>query len=153
EPLARAPMVHTLHLWPTPDEAYLRSMRPNACVTAISKHQWSKYPELKPTATVYHGVDPSQFTFRADPDDYVCYLGQFLPGKGPVVAIETARALGLRLLLAGPPNEYYHSDVAPLVDGRVIEYIGPVRGSERDRLLGGARALLYPMQTEEPFGL
>ncbi len=153
EPLARAPMVHTLHLWPRRDEAYLWSMTPGACVTAVSNCQWSKYPELKPAATIYHGVDASQFTFRSEPDDYVCFLGQFTSSKGPTVAIQTARALGVRLLLAGPVNDYYRERVEPLVDGRLVEYVGFVSGSERDRLLGGARALLYPIQSKEPFGL
>src|SRR5712691_1663820 len=45
EPFTRVPMVHTLHLWPHQDEAYLWSMAPDACVTAVSNCQWSKYPE------------------------------------------------------------------------------------------------------------
>jgi glycosyltransferase involved in cell wall biosynthesis len=68
-------------------------------------------------------------------------------------AVEVARRLGLRLLLAGRANEYYHQHVAPLVDGRTVEYVGYLGGAERDRFLGGARALLYPLQAPEPFGM
>jgi glycosyltransferase involved in cell wall biosynthesis len=153
EPFVRAPMVHTLHVWPSRDEAFLWSTAPAACVTAISHCQWSKYPDLKPAATIHHGVDASQFTFRREPEDYVCFLGQFAWGKGPSVAIQTARALGVRLLLAGPVNDYYREHIQSLVDGRSVEYVGFVSGAERDRLLGGARALLYPIQSKEPFGL
>ena len=151
--LARAPMVHTLHQWPHHDDKYLRSMMPDTCVTAISHCQWSKYPHLKPTAVVHNGVDVSQFTLRTDPDAYVCFLGQFSSSKGPLLAIEAARALGSRLLLAGPTNDFYTEHVEPLVDGRSVEYVGWVAGRERDQLLGGARALLYPVQKPEPFGL
>ena len=153
EALCRAPMVHTLHLHPYDDFLRLRAMWPHACVTAISKFQWSATPDLPPAAVIHHGIDAEQFTFREKPDDYVCFLGRFVPDKGALTAIRTARELGLRLLLAGPRNEYFDTCIAPEVDGRLVEYIGSVTGAERDRLLGGARALLYPIEAPEPFGL
>ena len=151
--LACAPMVHTMHVGPGEDEALLWSMVPDACVTAISHDQWSTFPELQPAAIIYHGVDETQLTFCSQPEDYVCYLGRFTPGKGPLQAITAARELGLRLLLAGPADAYYQEVLEPLVDGRSVEYVGYVTGRDRDRLLGGARALLYPVQSPEPFGL
>lgn len=153
EAFAQASMVHTLHVRPHRDEAYLWSRVPNACVTAVSGDQWSAFPALRPSAVIHHGVDRSLFTLRPQPEDYVCFLGRFIPGKGPLEAIAIARALGLRLLLAGQRNDYYRSHVEPLVDGRSVEYVGYVSGVQKDRLLGGARALLYPIQEPEPFGL
>jgi glycosyltransferase involved in cell wall biosynthesis len=153
EPLARAPMVHTLHVTPYEDEALLWSLHPHARVTALSRFQWSAFPALRPVAAIPHGVDPVSFTFRPHPEEYVCFLGRFIPGKGPLRAIAVARALGLRLLLAGPRNDYFREHIEPLVDGRSVEYVGRVSGPERDRLLGGARALLYPVEAPEPFGL
>jgi glycosyltransferase involved in cell wall biosynthesis len=153
QPLSRAPMVHTLHIVPDDDSARLWSMTPAACVTAISKHQWSAYPELQPAAVVPHGVDLSQFSFQPQPEDYVCYLGRFTSGKGPRQAIAAARALGLRLRMAGPENGYFREQVKPLIDGKSVEYAGYARGPARDKLLGGARALLYPIQYPEAFGL
>ena len=153
EPLSEAPMVHTLHIAPEADSARLRMMYPESCVTAISEHQWSAFPELPPAEVILHGVDASQFTFRDDPDDYLCYLGRFTPGKGPLEAIAAARELGLRLRMAGPRNDYFDKHVAPLVDGEQVEFLGPLGGVERDRLLGGARALVYPVREPEPFGL
>jgi glycosyltransferase involved in cell wall biosynthesis len=155
EPLSRAPMVHTLHVLPDPEEdsARLRAMVCGACVTAISHYQWSAFPEFPPAPVIYHGVDASQFTFQPQPEDYVCFLGRFTAEKGPLQAIGAARVLGVRLLLAGPHNDYYRQHLKPLVDGRSVEYVGPVGGAERDQLLGGARALLYPLTYPEPFGL
>jgi glycosyltransferase involved in cell wall biosynthesis len=153
EPFARAPLVHTLHVWPFANEARLRATAPDARVTAVSHAQWSGFPELRAAPVVHHAVDADQFTPRAEPDDYLCFLGRMIPGKGPAEAVAAARALGMRLLLAGPANDYYRAHVAPLVDGRDVEYVGPVAGAERDRLLGGARALLYPNLAPEPFGL
>jgi glycosyltransferase involved in cell wall biosynthesis len=153
EALARAPMLHTLHVSPYDDQVRLRKLHPSACVTAISAAQWSAFPELSPATVIHHGVDPAAFTFRREPDDYLCYLGRFIPGKGPLGAIKVARTLGVRLLLAGPRNDYFRDQVQPLVDGLLVQYVGYVRGRERDQLLGGARALLYPIEAPEPFGL
>jgi glycosyltransferase involved in cell wall biosynthesis len=153
EPLSRAPLVHTTHVCPDDGVARLWALWPGACVTAISHYQWSAFPQLRPAAVIHHGVDATQFTFRPEPEDYVCYLGRFTPGKGPLAAIAAARELGLRLRLAGPRNDYFTRRVEPLVDGRSVEYLGPVGGRKRDELLGGARAVLYPVQAPEPFGL
>jgi glycosyltransferase involved in cell wall biosynthesis len=70
-----------------------------------------------------------------------------------MLAIQAARELGLRLVLAGPSNPYFREKIQPLVDGKNIEYAGFVTGQERNRLLGGARALVYPIQYPEAFGL
>jgi glycosyltransferase involved in cell wall biosynthesis len=146
-------MVHTLHIVPDENNALLWRQHPAAKVTAISRHQWSEFPDLKPTAIIPHGVDISDFTLRGQPDDYVLYLGRFVSGKGPLHAINAAKTLGLRLVLAGPENPYFREHIRPLVDGKQIEYAGYVSGGARDKLLGGARALLYPIQHPEAFGL
>ncbi len=152
-PLAHAPLVHTLHIVPDDNHALLRRSYPEAPVAALSQQQWSQYPDLKPAAVVPHGVDAAEFSFREAPDDYLLYLGRFVSGKGPLHAIAAAKALGLRLVLAGPENAYFREHIRPLVDGRRVEYAGFVTGAARNRLLGGARALLYPIQHPEAFGL
>jgi glycosyltransferase involved in cell wall biosynthesis len=151
--LARAPLIHTLHVTPYQDEALLRSMFPEAPVTAISASQWSAFPECIPTAVIHHGVGPEEFPLCLTPDDHVCYLGRFTASKGPLQAIQAARACGLRLILAGPEDDYFREHLARFVDGDRVKYAGYVLGKERARLLGQARALLYPLQAPEPFGL
>jgi glycosyltransferase involved in cell wall biosynthesis len=153
EGLTATPMVHTIHIVPDENHAQLWRMNARAYVTAISQHQWSEYPDLKPAAIIPHGVDAGAFTFRKKPEDYLLYLGRFVSGKGPLHAINAAKALGLRLILAGPENAYFREHVRSLVDGRQVEYAGYVMGAARDKLLGGARALLYPIQHPEAFGL
>lgn len=153
EGLCRAPMVHTLHVMPYEDSRRLLALHPDARVTAISQFQWSEFPDVHPAAVVHHGVDPADFTFRPEPQDYVCYLGRFLPVKGVLAAIEAARAVGLPIVVAGPRDGFFDDEVAPLVEGDRVRYAGAVTGEERDALLGGARALLYPIAIPEPFGL
>lgn len=153
EPLARAPLVHTLHIVPDDNTAGLWRGSRHSRVTALSRFQWSCYPDLVPSAIIPHGVDVAHFDLNEHPGDYLLYLGRFVSGKGPLQAIEIARRLGVRLVLAGPENPYFREKIRPLVDGRTVEYAGFVRGADRSRLLGGARALLYPIQYPEPFGL
>ena len=96
---------------------------------------------------------PAAFAFRAEPDDYLLFLGRFTEGKGVLQAIEVARRTGMRLLLAAAENDYYRDVVAPLVDERDDRLRRRGRTGRGGALLGGARALLYPVQAGEPFGL
>lgn len=151
--LSLAPLVHTMHIVPDDDAVRLWSGALASHVTAISRHQWSAFPALKPVAVIPHGVDVDDFTFNEKPGDYVLYLGRFVSGKGPLLAVETARKLGLKLKLAGASNPYFREKIQPMVDGTNIEYVGFVTGRERNELLGGARVLIYPIQYPEAFGL
>lgn len=151
--LVSAPMVHTLHVLPYHDEAAVLRAYPKAKVTALSQFQWQGYPEVAPEVVVPHGVSTSEFLFHGAPDEYFLYLGRFEPGKGALRAAQLARAAGVDLLLAGPPNRYFDEHVRSLIDGAKIRHVGPVAGRERTRLLQRARALLYPIEQGEPFGL
>jgi glycosyltransferase involved in cell wall biosynthesis len=151
--ISRAPLIHTTHIVPDDNSAKLAAAYPGAHITAISHQQWSAYPHLAPPDVIHHGVDVSRFPFNPEPSDYLCYMGRFVSGKGPRQAIATARKLGMRLLMAGPGNPYFREQVQPLVDGKTVEYVGFVKGADRAKFLGNARALLYPIQYPESFGL
>jgi glycosyltransferase involved in cell wall biosynthesis len=150
---APVPALHTLHITPGDDEIRLWSLYQRSRVVALSQAQWAQVPGHRPVATILHGIDIEAFPFREDPDDYVTYLGSFTAAKGPLDAIAAAQKLGIPIRLAGPANEYFRAMVEPHVDGTSVEYVGFVSGSDRATLLGGARALLYPVQYPEPFGL
>lgn len=153
QPLSACPMVHTMHVFPYEASAALWRSYPDAHVTAISTAQWANFPDLRPAAVIPHGVDPARHTFRADPDDYLCFLGRFTPDKGVVEAIAAARELEMPMRIAGPYNDYFRDHVEPLVDGESVQYVGYADRAHRDELLRGARALVYPVQSPEPFGL
>src|SRR6185436_19506992 len=93
------------------------------------------------------------FTFRETPEDYLLFLGRFTDGKGPLQAIEIATRIGMPLILAAAGDDYYRQRVAPHVDGRRVIYFGEADFQAKVKLYGGARALLYPIQAREPFGL
>jgi glycosyltransferase involved in cell wall biosynthesis len=151
--LSPTPVVQTLHHAPGDTEVELWRRYPEAPFVAISAAQARRLAGLNVVATVHHAVDAGSFVFRAQPDDYLLFLGRFTREKGVLEAIEIARQAGMRLLLAAAENDYYRDSVAPLVDGHRIVYVGEAGHAEKVALLGGARALLYPLQSDEPFGL
>ncbi|MFN8064972.1 MAG: glycosyltransferase family 4 protein [Vicinamibacterales bacterium] len=151
--LTRTPVSQTLHHAPSLAELALWKRYPDAPFIAISNEQARLLAGLNVVDIVPHGIDTDRFTFSATPEDYVLFLGRFTPGKGPVQAIEIAKKCGLRLLLAAAEEQYYREAVAPLVDGTQVVYVGEVDFETKVRLYGGARALLYPVQAGEPFGL
>lgn len=152
-PLCAAQLVHTLHVMPTPEWVALARLYPGAAITALSEYQWSGAPDVRPAAVIPHAAGKDAFSFRAQPDGYLAYLGRFTPGKGVVLAIKCARALGLPIRLAGWQNDYFDAEVAPLLDGDSVRYVGPVSGDGRDEFLGRALVLVYPITAPEPFGM
>jgi glycosyltransferase involved in cell wall biosynthesis len=114
-----------------------------------------RHPDLSYVATIHHGIDADAFQLGAGDGGYLLFLGRIHPDKGTATAIEVARRAGLPLVIAGiiQDAEYYRHEVEPHVDGTHVTYVGPVGPTERDRLLGGARALLHLIAFDEPFGL
>jgi len=151
--LSPTPIVQTLHHSPSAAETKLWLRYPEAPFVAISREQANLLAGLNVVDIVLHGVDTDGFRFRERPDDYLLFLGRFTEGKGVLQAIEIARRVGMKLILAAAEVDYYRERVAPHVDGRQIVYAGEVNFAEKVALYGGARALLYPIQAREPFGL
>ena len=151
--LSPTPIVQTLHHSPSAAEIRLWARYPEAPFVAISGEQGRLLSGLNVVATVLHGVDTDNFVYREKPDDYLLFLGRFTDGKGVLQAIEIAKRIGMRLILAAAVNEYYRERVAPHVDGRHVVFYGEADFQAKVKLFGGARALLYPIQAREPFGL
>lgn len=152
--LVPTPVLTTIHGFSSPriHPAYLEY---NGVVNYVSISDADRLSALDYRATVYNGIDPTHFTFGERPGDYLVFLGRISPEKGTHQAIETARQSGMRLIIAGiiQDQEYFDTLVQPFVDGRQIEYIGPVGPDERNHLLSNAYALLHLITFREPFGL
>src|SRR5215510_13138384 len=151
--LCATPILQTLHHSPSAAEVKLWSRYPEAPFVAISNEQARLLDGVNIVGTVLHGIDTERFTFRETPDDYLLFLGRFTEGKGVLQAIEIAKRLRMRLILAAAEDAYYREKIAPHVDGRLISYFGEADFDAKVALYGGARALLYPIQRREPFGL
>lgn len=105
---------------------------------------------------VYNGIDLSPFAFREKPDEYFAWVARLDDYKGAEQAIAACEKLGVRLKMAGPIDKlkqsYFEQRIKPHLNDR-IEHLGELTSQELSDLYGGARALLFPISWEEPFGL
>lgn len=126
-------------------------------LVAISASQRSLNTSLNWIGTVHNAVDVRSFPLVTKKDDYLLWLGRFSPDKGAHNAIEAAKAIGARLVLAGklnekPERDYFDEVIRPSLGGK-IEYVGEADASLKRELFSRARALVFPIQWEEPFGM
>jgi glycosyltransferase involved in cell wall biosynthesis len=130
-----------------------------APLVSISNDQRRPVPWANWRATVYHGLPPGELLFREEPGDYLLFLGRITPEKRPDLAVQIARRAGLPLKMAAKihPGErdYFRQVVEPLLaeSRSFVDYLGEVGGRERREVLAGARALVFPSDWPEPFGL
>jgi glycosyltransferase involved in cell wall biosynthesis len=127
-------------------------------LVSISDAQREPLPWANWRATVHHGIPGDLYPFQEEPGSYLAFLGRISPEKGCDRAIEIALRAGLPLKIAakvadGPDHEYYESTIRPLLRKPGIEFVGEITEQEKGPFLGGARALLFPIDWPEPFGL
>jgi glycosyltransferase involved in cell wall biosynthesis len=127
--------------------------------SAISQWMTANVRHLGHWHLVYNGVPTSAYeaTNTVAPDAPLVFLGRIEHIKGTHLAIEVARRTGRRLVIAGNipsgHQSYFDEQVRPHIDGDQVSYVGPVDDQQKNRLLGGAAAMLMPILWEEPFGI
>jgi len=157
--LVKTPTVHTLHGIFTPDNEKIFSYGKNQPYVSISNAQREPRLGLNYVSTVYNGIDVSSYKFHAQPEDppYLAFLGRISPEKGTHLAIEIAKLAGWHLKMAGKIDavdvEYFEKEIKPQIDGKQIEYLGEANHEQKNALMGGAIATLFPITWREPFGL
>ena len=138
------------------DRALFFAGFPDLPVAAISAAQESGIPPSNRAGVVHHGLAEDRYALSDPPGDAVAFLGRMTDQKRPDVAIRVARAAGLPIRLGGTIDvgnpDYFERSVRPLL-GEDATYLGPVDDAAKKDLLGGARALLFPIDWPEPFGL
>lgn len=154
------PILTTLHrpIDPTSAQAYKVYEKTNFCVISEDQRQSAEENGIPTAGVVYNGIIPEKYIFRETPDDYFMYLGRVNKEKGIVDAVAAARDAGVKLLVAGnmvggEEWNYFLHEVQPLFNEENINFVGQVDFNEKVRLLGGAKALLFPIDRREPFGL
>jgi glycosyltransferase involved in cell wall biosynthesis len=152
--LVQTPVVTTIHGFSSPSIIPVyKKYNDRAHYVAISNAD--KSPELKYAATIHHGIDVGQFPFSGARGEYLLFFGRIHPEKGVREAIEVAKRVGIRLVIAGiiQDQDYYATQVEPYVDGTSVDYLGSVGPDRRADVLGRAMALLHLISFDEPFGL
>ncbi|MEA5568558.1 glycosyltransferase family 4 protein [Anabaena sp. UHCC 0399] len=157
--LVKTPTINTLHGIFTPDNEKMFQYAKSQPFVSISDAQRELRLGLNYVGTVYNGIDVSSYKFYPQPDEppYLTFLGRISPEKGTHLAIEIAKKAGWRLKIAGKVDvvdvEYFEKEVKPLIDGQQIEYLGEANHIQKNVLMGGAVATLFPITWREPFGL
>jgi len=156
------PVVHTLHS-PMDEENIgfytLFKNYPGIYFVSISNYQQTCLPGLNYVGTVYNGVDLPRYPYSEEKEDFFFYMGRFNEEKAPHLACEVAEKLGKKLILSGKVHEeaercYFDQYVKPYL-GDSITYVGELGhwSEEKMRLFSKAKAYLYPIQWNEPFGI
>jgi glycosyltransferase involved in cell wall biosynthesis len=126
-------------------------------LVSISDSQREPLPRANWRATVHHGLPPDLLPFKDTPGRYLAFLGRVSPEKRVDRAVEIARRSGLPLRVAAKIDDsdraYFDQEIAPLFEEPFVEYIGEIGEAEKPEFLGNARALLFPIDWMEPFGL
>lgn len=148
------PVITTIHGFSSPDIIPVFK-KYNGKVYYISISNADRSSELDYEATIHHGIDIENFTFRSNSGDYLLFFGRIHPDKGAKEAVEISRRMGMKLIIAGVihDQEYFDQEINPHIDGKNIIFEGSAGPEKRNELLGGAYALLHPISFEEPFGL
>lgn len=151
--LVATPVLTTIHGFSSPQIMPVYYKYKDSYFVSVSDSD--RVEGLNYLATVYNGINLSEFTFSATPSDALVAYGRIHPEKGFHLAIEVAKKTGRRLIMAGfvQDRRYFEEEIRPHVDGKNIEYIGVVSNQERDDLLNKAYAVLHLNTIPERFGL
>lgn len=125
---------------------------------AISDAYRNQCPIKLNFRTIHHGVEMDHYRFNATPKDHFIWLGRISPVKGLHNAVRAVKRAKAKLLIAGPfitqdARAYYKKKIAPHVDGTQIRYVGKKDKFSKVNFLRQGKALLYPIEWEEPFGI
>lgn len=140
-----------------PDFWPIHDAFPEKNLVSISDNQRAPIPQANFIGTVYHGMPDALIPFAPAGGDYLAFIGRISPEKRPDRAIEIARRAGMKLRIAAKVDNadktYFEEQIAPLLEGADVEFIGEIGDAEKPEFLGNAAALLFPIDWPEPFGL
>lgn len=126
-------------------------------VVSISNDQRAPLPQANWVATIHHGMPPDELTPMADVEDYLAFLGRISPEKRADRAIEVARRSGVPLRIAAKIDDtdraYFEEHIEPMLETSHVAFIGEVGPDTKGEFLARARALIFPIDWSEPFGL
>src|SRR3989344_927904 len=126
----------------------------NTHVITISNAQRKEFPDLNYLTTVSNCVDIDKYTFNSTPENYLLMVGTIGRHKNQGEAIAVAKELDLKLILAGKIRDQdYFEELKKDIDGEQIKWVGEISFAEKLKLYQNAKAFIFPINWEEPFGL
>ncbi len=153
----RPPMVYTLHHARDQHLSSFYRRCHDAHFVAISADQARREIHLPWLSVIHHGLDPTGFSARPRPSDYVCFVGRLSEVKGPAVAIDVAQRAEVPIRVGGSVHlvdeQYAERELSRRLELPHVTFLGPVGMRAKSKLLCNARAILTPIAWNEPFGL
>ncbi len=153
----KPPIVSTIHHPMYEEMIILFKKFPNINYVAISKNQRKNAPGVNFIKTIYHGIPTQMYEFNPKPKNYLFWLSKIIPGKGLAEAIKVAKLTGEKLIISGvipkEAQDYFDFRIKPLIDGKQIQFVGASNFEKKAELFRNAKAFLYPISRQEPFGL
>lgn len=151
--LINKPFINVMHLNLFDDLASIFKEF-NTKIITISNAQRKNYPDLQYLATVYNGVDIDKFKFNPRSEEYLLMVGTIGRHKNQASAISVAKKMNKKLILAGKIRDKdYFEELKKDIDGEQIKWVGEMDFKEKLKLYMNAKAFLFPILWEEPFGL
>ncbi|MDJ1484061.1 glycosyltransferase family 4 protein [Cytophagaceae bacterium YF14B1] len=152
------PCITTLHgRLDLPDLQYVYNKFKDRPLVSISDSQRKPLKDVCWAGTVYHGLPLDLYNKGEGKGDYVAFIGRISPEKRPDRAIEIARKAGIKIKMAAKIDKadqpYYQKHIRKLMDQPHVEFIGEIGEAQKGEFLGNAKALLFPIDWPEPFGM
>jgi len=153
------PFVTTLHgRLDLPELQPVFDAFPHAPVVSISDSQRQPLPQANWLNTIYHGLPEQLLTPQPHrKPEYLAFLGRICPEKRVDTAIRIAAQSGLPLKIAAKVDkadqDYFKAEIEPLLSQAHVEFVGEINEAQKPEFLSGAKALLFPIDWSEPFGL
>jgi len=156
--LLKIPNVTTLHgRLDLPDLVSVYQEFKDMPVVSISYHQRTPLPFANWQATVYHGLPEDLYRLYPERGKYLAFLGRISPEKRVDRAIQIAQRVGIELRIAAKVDKadeaYFKARIQPLLSHPLVNFVGEIGEKDKNEFLGGAYALLFPIDWPEPFGL
>ena len=153
----KPPIISTVHHPMYEEMIILFKKFPNINYVAISKNQKRTASGVNFTKIIYNGIPLERYIFQEKPKNYLLWISKITREKGISQAIEVAKKTGEKLIIAGiipkEQQDYFEYRVQPMIDGKQIQFVGAANFEKKVELFRNAKALLYPIQRSEPFGL
>ena len=155
-PLVDTPTISTLHSPLDSNRKMLQYFKKTQYYASISDNQREGMPDLQFITTAYNGINLDKIPFAEEKEDYLVFAGRLMDIKGAAEAIEVAKKSNLRLYLFGSVDEnddYWKDKLKPHIDNEQIIYKGLISRQELFQYFSKAKAFIFPLKWDEPFGL
>jgi glycosyltransferase involved in cell wall biosynthesis len=151
------PMVYTIHHVRTPELSAFYRHFPDHHYIAVSESQRRQEEPLSNCEVIHHGLNTARYGPVESPEDYVCFVARLSRLKGPEVAIDAAMKAGVPIRIGGEAHhedqDFFQEELKCRLELPHVTWLGAVGSPDKENLLRKARALLFPINWEEPFGL